>query len=109
VGIDPHRLAEARSLAAHRVIAHRVRRDPALLEQARARISTWLRTGSIAPVYAQRWQRILAEDVDAIVAAICDPSEEGRALRQSTPFAGVIPPRERWSLWEEVRRELESS
>ena len=107
--IDPHRLAEARSLAAHQVIAKRLRSEPALLDQARARVASWLRDGSVAATYAEAWHAILASDIDDISAAICDPSDHGRSLRQCTPFAGAIPPRERWALWNEVRRELESS
>jgi hypothetical protein len=109
VGVDPHRLAEARSLAAHGVIAQRLHREPALLDRARARVASWLRTGSVARPYAERWQAILASSVDSIATALCNPSEEGRALRQCTPFAGASSPRERWRLWDEVREQLEGS
>jgi hypothetical protein len=38
-----------------------------------------------------------------------DESEEARALRQVTPFAGAIDPRTRWRIWREVRAALETS
>jgi hypothetical protein len=107
VSVDPHRLAEARSLAAHRVIAARLLADPALLEQARARVSAWLAEQPCTHRYAEDWRELLAGDVEAVVRAIADDSERGRTLRQSTPFAGVLDPRERWRLWAEVREELE--
>ena len=43
-----------------------------------------------------------------IAALLIDPSERARALRQATPFAGTLEPRERWKLWSDVRREWES-
>ncbi|MFO7561753.1 MAG: hypothetical protein R6X02_03865 [Enhygromyxa sp.] len=108
MSIDPHRLAEARSLAAHRVIAARLLGDPALLEQARARVEAWLTEGAGAHRYAQAWRELLAGDVEAVARAIVEDTERARALRQSTPFAGVLDPRERWRLWDEVRKELEA-
>ena len=105
--IDAHRLAEARSLAAHRVIAARLLADPALLDQARARIDAWLAERPRTHHYAEDWRELLAADVESVARAIAEDSERGRELRQSTPFAGVLDPRERWRLWAEVREELE--
>ena len=105
--VDPHRLAEARSLAAHRVIAARLLADPGLLEQARARVDAWLTEEPCTHHYAVDWRELLAADVESVARAIAEDSERGRTLRQSTPFAGVLGPRERWQLWDEVREELE--
>jgi hypothetical protein len=107
VPIDPHRLAEARSLAAHRVIAARLLADPALLEQARARVEAWLIERRGTHHYAEDWRELLAGDVESVARAIAEDSERGRTLRQSTPFAGVLDARERWQLWAAVREELE--
>jgi hypothetical protein len=109
VVIDPHRLAEARSLAAHQLIADRLAGEPGLVELARARVASWLADGSVARPYAQAWRDILAGDVPSIRRALVDDSEHGRALRQCTPFAGAIDPRTRWQLWARVREELEAS
>jgi len=35
-----------------------------------------------------------------------DPGEHARELRQSTPFAGIIPPRQRWRIWRETSERL---
>lgn len=107
MSLDPHRLAEARSLAAHRVIAARLLADPALLDQARARVDAWLTEGPDVHRYARAWRELLADNVEAVTQAIVEDSERGRALRQSTPFAGVLEPRERWRIWADVREELE--
>lgn len=104
VSIEPHRLAEARSLAAHRWIADHL--DRAMLDAARARVVGWLKTGEVHRHYAQRWQLLLEGDHEQLVAALTDPSEDGRALRQCTPFAGSLPARTRWRIWAEVRERL---
>jgi hypothetical protein len=107
VPIDPHRLAEARSLAAHRVIAERLLANPELLEHARARVDGWLAERSASDHYAMAWRELLAGDPESVARAIVEDSERARALRQCTPFAGVLDPRERWQLWAQVREELE--
>jgi hypothetical protein len=107
VAIDPHRLAEARSLAAHQLIADRLADEPRLLDMARERVAGWLVDGSVARIYAQLWHEILAGDLLSIRIAIVDDGERGRALRQCTPFAGALDPRTRWRLWAHVREELE--
>ncbi len=106
MGINLHRLAEERSLALHRLVAERARLDPEVLARARARVSEWLVTGATARFYAEAWAEILRRPDEAIFAALVDDSEPARALRQATPFAGVIDPRTRWRLWREVRARL---
>lgn len=102
---NPHRRAEARSLALHREVARQVRERPELLVPIRARVEGWLRDRSVAQPYAQAWAEILAREPEAIVEAIVDPSERGRDLRQCTPFAGILDPRTRWR----ILRELEGA
>jgi|GEM_PF-3948908 len=59
-----------------------------------------------APHYARAWNEVLARPLVEIAAFLVDPREHARELRQSTPFAGVLPPRERWRLWREVREQV---
>jgi hypothetical protein len=101
-------LAEARSLAAHQLIAERLATEPGLLDMARARVDSWLADGSVARAYALAWRELLGGDIPSIRCALVDDSERGRALRQCTPFAGAIDPRTRWRLWARVREELEA-
>ena len=105
--VDPHRLAELRSLAFHGAVAERIRAYPHVLARARARASEWVRDGGRTSGAARAWAEILAAPVDEICAFLTDPSERATALRQSTPFAGAIDSRERWRIWRAVRDELE--
>jgi hypothetical protein len=106
--MDPHRLAEERSLAYHRVIAARIVREPALLERARVKVAAWLAEGGSA-FYARAWERVLSAPAETIAAQLVADTEEARALRQATPFAGALEPRERWRIWREVRERYGAS
>jgi len=104
--MDLHRLAEERSLAYHRVIAARIRREPAILSAARHRVREWIAATPGPPPFALAWNEVLDGDADTIAQFLVDPGEHARELRQSTPFAGVLAPQERWRIWEEVRDRL---
>jgi hypothetical protein len=100
--MDAHRLAELRSLAYHRAVADRIGRDQLVLDRARDRVHTWIAEGR-APYYANLWDQLLSGPRERLLEVLEADTEESRALRQATPFAGVIEPRERWRIWEEVR------
>lgn len=101
--MDPHRLAEERSVAYHRVIAERLLRQPEVLERARQRVQTWLASSTGAPPYARKWAEVLAGDPSSVADFLVERSELADELRQSSPFAGALQPRERWKIWRETR------
>ena len=101
--MDLHHLAEERSIAYHRVIAARILENPSILERARARVRTWLATTIPPPPYARAWEVILSRPQPEILAFLVDAGARARELRQSTPFAGVLAPRERLAIWRAVR------
>lgn len=100
--MDGHALAEARSLALHRLIAERVRSDPALIVAARDRLARWSAGGALSPAYVARWTQVLSDPAALHVVLTAD-TEDARALRQTTPFSFVVPPRERWRIWRETK------
>jgi hypothetical protein len=103
-----HRVAEARSLALHREVARRLLEDPQVLdERARARVRAWSRDDNLSQHWVEAWATVLSGSLDEVVAAITDTSEEGRALRQSTPFAGAIDACTRWAILRQVRDSTE--
>jgi hypothetical protein len=105
--MDLHRLAEERSLAYHRRVATLLPQRPDLFAKAKQRAQTWATSGESHSPYAERWLALLEGRIEALLAALVDPSERARALRQATPFAGALDPRERWTLWKEVRQAME--
>jgi hypothetical protein len=94
---------EERSIALHQAVADRLREDPALIGQARARVDAWLAEGRIHPVYGEAWQRLLSGPFDSLLALLTRDDEHARALRQCSPFAGVLDPQTRWRLLREGR------
>lgn len=104
--MDIHRLAEERSIAYHRALAQRLREEPAILENARRRVESWLAAGASAPPWAARWAAALAGDTSSIEAFLVERSDLADELRQSSPFAGALDPRERWTLWRATRERL---
>ncbi len=104
--MDLHRLAEERSIAYHRAIAERLPREPEILERARRRVASGLAAEGDGPFHARKWAEILAGDIPSIAAFLVERSELACELRQSSPFAGALRPRERWRIWRETRESL---
>jgi hypothetical protein len=100
--MDPHRRAELRSLAYHREIAARIDEHPAILERARMRVKWWHRTGQVHPRYTRLWDELFGRSLVEIKEALVAETETMVAARQSTPFAGALSARERWTLWRSV-------
>lgn len=102
-GMDPHELAQARSLALHRAVLERIEHDPSLLHEVRARLSAWRSDETKPQRYVEAWSQLLNGPLEALHAVLTGDDEHARALRQATPFAGVVGPRERWRIWAEVK------
>ena len=100
-----HQDIEARSLALARAIVDRVDGDPEhrALALARQRCERWRKTAPCADM--ERWADILAQSWASVRQVLLDPSEEGRRLRQSNPFCGVLTPRERWAIYRSFRHD----
>jgi hypothetical protein len=101
--VDPHRLAELRSIALHEAIGTEIVRRPELVEAARQRVHSSSAEGKLAPAHRDAWLRILDRPIEDVVAFLREDSEEARELRQATPFTGIIGARQRWSIWRAVR------
>jgi hypothetical protein len=93
-----HREIDARSLAMHRLIAEKIRRDPALLEGVKATLARWrsAEDGSARP-YDEPWERALREGLEPTIRLALEESERGDAMRQCSPFPGILTPRERFA------------
>lgn len=95
-------LAERRSLALHQAVAARLREDPRLVERARTYVAVREREGRLHPQYARQWRVLLQLPLEELIVKLLDHGEEMCALRQTTPFAGVLEPRQRWRILRET-------
>lgn len=96
------------SLALHRAIAERLRADPGgVLSHARRNLIRLREAhrGGHSDVWIDRWQALLDGPLDRLIAAMVDPAQDARDLRQSNPFAGVLSPREHRAVVRSTRRD----
>jgi len=66
-------------------------------------VAHWLRDGTTARPYAEAWQAELCRPLEELIDFLVDPGERARQMRQTSPFAGVLAPRERWDILRRVR------
>jgi transcriptional regulator with XRE-family HTH domain len=89
---------DRRSLAYHRLIAIKLLEDPASVitkgRQNLARMRAADESGRSAR-YIDAWRSLLEGPEHELIGVLIDPSERGRDLRQTSPFAGVLTPAER--------------
>ena len=101
-----HRLLDQRSLALHNLVAEKIRQNPVLLEKAKQTLANW-RT-SVCPAtqpYLDEWEQILNADLETCLAAITEDSEHANALRQSSPFCGILSHQERFEFLRQWRHD----
>lgn len=84
-----HRLIDERSLAFDQLIAAKLRRQPELVETARANIRRWMNTSSSGVRAALlEWQEILDGPFEELLSFLVSTDERATRLRQSSPFCG---------------------
>jgi hypothetical protein len=91
-----HQEIDARSLAMHRAIAEKIRREPALLEKVRATITRWRPTTTPGELpYLEEWERLLNEGMEPLLEVAVEDSERGQVMRSCSPFTGILTEKER--------------
>jgi len=98
MGSDHNRLEE-RSLALHREIVKRLKDNYRLVEIAKANIERWTKRDGDLPVWRE-WKEILNRPLSHVINVLLSEDEESKRLRQSSPFCGILAPRERWDIYE---------
>jgi hypothetical protein len=102
-----HEVHDAVSLEMGRRVAARLCEQPALLQIARDNLARWLLHNAGAPTLVRcyrEWQDILDRPLADICQILRAETESSRRLRQSSPFAGVLPPSEVWSIKAAIRQ-----
>jgi hypothetical protein len=100
VSLRGHQRIDQRSLALHRAIAEKLRAQPALIEIARDNLDRWSLASTSSQPYWDAWREILSRPLPEILDLLGEESEAMAAMRQATPFAGVLEPAERWAIYE---------
>ena len=99
-----HRIAEARSLALHVVVARAISADPKLLARARATVGRWIeRYAGDAPASLLEWEALLEQPWQEVAARATALTEDGARLRQSSPLATLLSPAQRRRVHEAFR------
>jgi hypothetical protein len=70
----------------------------------RANLEKMRRAGSCAPAYLRRWEEMLAAGPQALEEILLSNTDEAQALRSVHPLAGLLSPRERWTILERERK-----
>ena len=92
-----HQEIDQRSLALHQLVAEKVRHDEALLEKANQILQHWRATVSPRTfAYLDEWQRLIDQGAEICLAVAVENSEHAAALRQASPLACLLTPKERF-------------
>jgi hypothetical protein len=100
-----HERIDRRSIALHRAIGEKLRVRPELLDIARDNLERWSRSSDRPQPYWDAWREILNRPLPEILSLMVEESERMTAMRQMTPFAGVLDPKERWAIYAEYAPE----
>lgn len=91
-----HLLINQRSRAFGRAIANRIADHPELIQQARVTLVRWMKTCSPrSHSTLKEWLEALDGPVEGVIVLLTSTDERATRLRQSNPFAGLLPPQER--------------
>ena len=97
---------DARTLAMHELMVRKLREEPALFACLQDNLTRWRTTAAPGQrPYLDAWQALVDQGPEACFQVALEASEHGQAMRQCSPFAGVLTNRERWDFllcWENV-------
>lgn len=104
-----HQELDKRSLALHCLIADKIRHEPHLFDKPKQTLARWndIVCASSLP-YVQEWQRLVDLGMKDCLAVATEDSQRAIALRQTSPFCGVLTHKERFAFfrdWSKVDHE----
>lgn len=101
-----HQEIDARSLALHRLVAEKVRREPERFDRARVILARWRQVvcANTQP-YLEEWEDLFQQGMDPCLDLALEVSERADALRQCSPLACVLTNRERFEFLKGWSRE----
>ncbi len=94
-----HQWIDARDLNMARLIAEKIRRNPALFQEAIKTLQHWKRILRPIPKAVLEWERIFRRNSkEEVLQILTQDNDEGQRLRQSDPFCGILTEEERLRL-----------
>lgn len=96
---------DRKSLALHRLVTEKLRKNPDLLQQAKSILLRWIPNATAGTVhyYLNVWLAVIEEGVDSSIELMTEESERATALRQSSPFSCCLTPKERIEFLEDFK------
>lgn len=93
---------DARSLALARAVVEKIDADPTLAAIGQRNLERWRARGNGELSHAsEEWERLLVKlEWAEIRALLTDPSEEGKRVRKSHPFTGILTETERRTIYD---------
>lgn len=100
---------DRRSLAYHRAVAKKLRENPeGLIARAKRTLKKMRAQHPGTRHLCDCWKAWLELPLEELLARMLDPGILARDMRQMTPFAGVLTPKERVRVLEQFRHERTS-
>jgi hypothetical protein len=91
-----HAQLDERTLALHRLACAKLSANPVLFERIPKTLARWRKiVCKSSQPYLSEWQRLVDMGMHEVIRVATDDSECATALRQSSPFCGILTPRER--------------
>ena len=105
-----HQELDARSLALHCLVAAKLQGDPSLFARVQETLARWRTIVSPnSQPYLDEWERLIQRGMAACLAVATENSEHATALRQASPFCGILTNKERFAFLKTWSQEHEST
>lgn len=107
-----HELRDRVSMELARRIASGLADHPEWIELARGNLRRWRARNADAPGLVRcydEWLDLLERPATEVAKLLVEESDRGQWLRQNSPFAGVLTPREVWASKQRCRGEAKST
>lgn len=101
-----HQDIDRRSILLAQAIVEKIEKCPECKghEKAIENCRRWIMRNPSPAV--KEWEKILKRPWSEVKKELLDESENGKRLRQSSPFCGILTSQERWRLYKEFSRSL---
>jgi hypothetical protein len=96
-----HERIDLRSIALHAAVAKRLESNPERWAIVQENLQRQLAEGGASRPYAVSWKELLELPWERLRELLIEDSERMRALRQASPFAGVLDGQERWAIFDQ--------